>query len=168
MRARDLQLAVRAKRHGAKYSLRIVYEARRAGIPISLAFALVQQESNFRNIFGHDVGGIMKGEQVTRLRVQRLLHHVASGGVSNGVGLTQLTWPGYIKEAEHLGGAHIPKNQLRVGFNALARNIHAHGERGGLATYNAGDPHNRKGLFYAGQVEDKQSYWHRVLAGKKV
>lgn len=168
MTARDLLLAQRAKRHGAKSSLRIVYEARKAGIPISLAFALVQQESGFRNVFGHDSGGPFKGEPVTHEKVKALLNHVAAGGVSNGVGLTQLTWPGYIKEAEHLGGAHIPKNQLRVGFNALARNIHAHGEVGGLATYNAGDPHNRKGIFYARQVEEKQSYWHRVLSGKKV
>ena len=52
--ARDVRLAAKARRHGARYPLHIIRGARRAGVPISLAFALFQQESNFRNVFGHD------------------------------------------------------------------------------------------------------------------
>ena len=63
MTPRDLVLARRAKRHGARYSLRIIREARRAGIPISLAFAIVEQESRFLNVCGHDPGGPHPGSR---------------------------------------------------------------------------------------------------------
>ena len=160
---RDIQLARKARAAGAEHSLRIILEARRAGLPISLAFALVEQESGFKNIFGCDQGSIMCHQAVTKDRVQRLLRHVRAGGVSNGVGLTQLTWPGYIIMAERLGGAHIPRNQIRVGFSILAGHIAKHGEDGGLASYNAGDPFNPQGRRYAREVQERQSKWHKIL-----
>jgi soluble lytic murein transglycosylase-like protein len=152
--ARDLLLAHRAKRAGANYNLRIILEARRAGLPISLAFAVVEQESGFKNIFGCDKGGPFCHHPVSRTLVQQLLAHVRAGGTSNGVGLTQLTWIGYLNMAERRGGAHIPKNQLSVGFEALAAHIAAHGTQGGLAAYNAG---------YAREVLEKQARWHKIL-----
>jgi hypothetical protein len=57
---RDLLLARRAKRAGAAYALRIIWEARAAGLPISLGFAIVEEESSDRvtragrNVYGHD------------------------------------------------------------------------------------------------------------------
>lgn len=169
VKARDLLYARRAKKAGARPSLRIIYEARRADVPLSLAFALVHQESEFKNVIGGDLGTPEdeQGKPATHARVQEIIRRARNGGKSNGVGLTQLTWLGYILEAEHLGGAHIEKNQLRVGFHALAQQIRVHGERGGLAAYNAGDPHSRKGQVYARQVEAKQDHWHRVLTGGK-
>lgn len=164
-RRRDLQLARRAKRAGAKHSLRIILEARRAGIPISLAFALVEQESNFENIFGHDAGAWRpRNGKVTRASVKELLRRVSLGGASNGIGLTQLTWPGYIRMADaRPGGAARVANQLRVGFTILSSHIHASGTRGGLARYNAGDPWSLQGRRYAASVLDRQKKWHRVL-----
>ena len=163
---RDLQLARKAKRAGANYSLRIILEARRAELPISLAFALVEKESGFRNIFGCDDGSILCHKPVTHARVLQLLHHVQGGGVSNGVGLTQLTWPGYIRLAEREGGAHKERVQLKVGFSVLRGHILAHGERRGLASYNAGDPWSPAGQRYATQVEVLQSKWHRILTAR--
>jgi hypothetical protein len=163
---RDLVLAHRAKTAGANYSLRIILEARRAKLPLSLAFALVEQESHFMNVFGCDHGSILCHEDVTHDRVLQLVHHVINlHGVSNGVGLTQLTWIGFITAAERLGGAHRPKNQLRVGFELLAQLIDAHGTHGGLAAYNAGDPHSAKGIRYAREVLARQARWHDVLMG---
>jgi hypothetical protein len=43
---------------------------------------------------------------VTRDRVQALIAHVEGGGISNGVGLTQLTSIDLIQQAEAEGGAH--------------------------------------------------------------
>jgi hypothetical protein len=160
---RDLLLARRAKAAGANYSLRIILEARRVKLPISLAFALVDQESEFRNIMGCDKGAPFCHQPVDKVRVAALLQHVAHGGKSNGVGLTQLTWIGYIKAAERLGGAEKPANQLRVGFEALAQHIDAYGVQHGLAAYNSGDPYAAKGLAYARKVMDKQVHWHKVL-----
>lgn len=171
MSPRDLLLARRAKKAGARQALRIILEARAAGVPdLATAFAIVDQESQFRNIFGGDEGVLPHPDRppfyhvdVTPWRVAGLLRWVAAGNKSNGVGFTQLTWPGYIKQAEALGGAHIIKNQLRVGFHALAADLHAHGLRGGLATYNAGSPASVKGLRYADEVLVKRDKWHRVL-----
>lgn len=163
---RDLQLAKRAKAHGAKSSLRIVREARRVDLPISLAFALVDQESEFHNIFGADQKSILAHQEVTKARVQELIAHVRDGGISNGVGYTQLTDLGFILEAEREGGAHIIKNQLRVGFRALARGVHTSGVRRGLSTYNSGHPYSRLGNVYANKVIAKQRHWHAVLEGK--
>lgn len=157
---RDLTLARRANRAGAKYSLRIVWEARRARIPISLAFALVEQESNFRNVVGHDQGGPHPGAAVTRQVVRDIL----ASPVSNGVGLTQLTWKPYIRKADSLGGAHRPKYQLRVGFRALADNVHRAGSlRSGIRAYNGSGPAADN---YARQVLRKQAKWHSILTGR--
>ena len=162
--ARDLQLARRAKKHGAEHSLRIVWEARRAGIPISLAFAVVEQESGFQNVFGHDHGGMYPGLSVTKERVAGLIRALREHRGANGVGLTQLTWPPFVYAAERLGGAHLPKNQLRVGFGHLSDLIRHYGTRDGLAAYNAGGPHNRMGQHYARLVLDKRDKWHRFLS----
>jgi hypothetical protein len=162
--ARDLQLARRAKAAGARYSLRIVLEARRAEIPISLAFAIVEQESGFMNIFGNDRQAWRpKGGAVTKAAVAELLRRVAKGEPSNGVGLTQLTWPGFIRAANRMGGAWKPKYQLRVGFDHLAKCIQTFGLKRGLSVYNSGSPDNPKGRRYAQQVAEKAAHWHRVL-----
>lgn len=158
--ARDLKLAYRAKRHGSRYSLRIIWEARRANIPISLAFALVEQESNFRNIFGHDRGGPFAGQNVTASKVRQLISHVHRGGTSNGVGLTQLTWIGYIEQAQRRGGAHIPKHQLSVAFDALHNLIRRYGVHGGYKHYNGT---GSAADVYADRLEARQRRWHRYL-----
>jgi hypothetical protein len=163
-RLRDLQLARKAKAHGAHYSLRIVYEARRAGLPISLAFALVEHESGFQNQFGHDRGAWRPADgKVTKSTVAELLRRVRLGGVSNGVGLTQLTYPPFIHRANQLGGAWLPKYQLRVGFEQLASLVKHYGVARGLAAYNAGDPDNPTGRRYALAVLEKQRRWHQRL-----
>lgn len=162
--ARDLQLARRAKKAGAQYSLRIVLEARRADIPISLAFALVEQESGFENIFGHDRGAYRPRDgRVTQATVAHLLNTVAKGAPSNGVGLTQLTWPGYIRAANRQGGAWKPKYQLRVGFDVVSHAIHTFGTTRGLSVYNAGSPDSDAGRRYAHQVSLRAHKWHAWL-----
>jgi len=162
--ARDLQLARRAKKAGANYSLRIVLEARRAEIPISLAFGLVDVESGFQNQFGHDRQAWRPADgRVTKARVAELLRRVAKGEPSNGVGLTQLTWPGFIRAANRLGGAWKPKYQLRVGFDHVAKCIQTFGVKRGLSVYNSGSPDNPKGRAYAAKVATAAAKWHRIL-----
>lgn len=158
--ARDLLLATRAKRAGARSSLRIIWEARRANLPISWAFALCDQETGFRNVFGHDRGSILAGQPVTKAGVKTLLAHIADGGTSNGVGFTQLTYPPFIRQAEHLGGAHRVKNQLRVGFQVFAQHID-HGRATDAAWHYNGDP------SYQGLIAAKQKHWHQILDPKK-
>jgi hypothetical protein len=127
-RARDLELAQIAKRHGANYSLRIVQACRAAKVPVSAGFALIEVETGDergggRNIFGCDLGkraGVPWCHQaVTRERVQVLIRHVKAGGTSNGVGPPQLTSLEYILRAERLGGAHLTRCTITVGMQVL-------------------------------------------------
>lgn len=152
MDRKDIKYAARAKLHGARHVVKTIEEARAAGVPLSWAFALVEQESGFRNVFGHDRGSILQGQRVTAKRVRRLLHHVDRGGISNGVGLTQLTWPPLLREADRNGGAHKPRVQLRYGLRHLAEV--ARGDLDRSAWRYNGAPE------YQARIKSKQSRWH--------
>jgi hypothetical protein len=168
---RDLLLARRAKRAGAAYALRIIWEARAAGLPVSLGFAIVEEESSDRvtragrNVYGHDdvrnrapKGGLVtKANYLAVYKPDRLAGHGAQG-----VGLTQLTSPGLQTQADRLGGCWVPKNQLRVGFRFLAGLIAAHGPEVGIRLYNGSGQPARD---YAKRVLQRQRYWHKVLMG---
>lgn len=162
---RNLQLARRAKKAGANHSLMIIQEARAAGLDISLAFALVDHETAgcFCNIFGCDDGAPFCHLVVTESRIKELL----KAAVSNGVGLTQLTFKGFILRADAMpGGAVKVRNQCRVGFQDLAHLVHIHGEHDGLAIYNAGRADSSIGRRYARTVLIKKAHWHHVLDPK--
>ena len=60
--------AIRA--HGGRFEAVVVREARRVRLPIALACAIVEKETGFRNVFGHDAvrnpvksppGGLLAG-----------------------------------------------------------------------------------------------------------
>ena len=153
-KAIDLRYARRAKKAGAKWSLRIVWEARRARVPISWLFALIEQETGFRNVFGCDwgPGRAYCHEAVTREKVQALLR----SGLANGVGPGQLTSPEYVRRADRYGGAHVPRHNIRVAAEVLREKTG--GDMHKAWRYN-GSP------VYQGQIETKQRHWHRVLMG---
>lgn len=159
MSARDQELAQRAKEHGARYSLRIIREARRAGIPISLGFALIEQESNFTNVFGHDPTIFAGAGTVTKAKYAAYRKQRGRTRMQ-GVGPAQLTWWEYQDRADERGGCWIARHNIAVGFDILAAHIKAKGTRAGIAAYNGtGAKANR----YATQVLDKQDKWHRRL-----
>jgi hypothetical protein len=162
--ARDLLLAHRARRYGAKNSLRIVWEARRAGIPISLGFAICEKESNFANVFGHDptssIPAVWKGEPVTKDRYLRYKKSRSSGGCQ-GVGPTQITSATYQDRADELGGAWIPKNSIRAGFEAMASHTKGAGAvPHALATYNGSGP---VADAYGRDLHARMEKWHNHL-----
>jgi hypothetical protein len=161
--SRDDQLARIIDRHGGNgYGLLVVREARNAGIPISLGCALVEQESGFRNVFGHDLVkfGQIRGGKVSRLRYLRYRTLRKLGRGMQGVGLTQLTWFAFQDQADRLGGCWKPTYQLRVGFRLLADLIREHGQVDGIAAYNGAGPAADR---YSHQVRSKQSRWHDRL-----
>lgn len=159
---RDRDLAHIAKQHGANYSLRIILEARRAGIPISLGFAIVQQESDFTNVFGGDPTIYAGAGKVTKAKYLRykLGRGPAGRGGMQGVGPCQLTWWEYQDAADRLGGCWVAANNIRVGFTTLATLIRDHGEHDGIAAFNGAGPAAQR---YARQVKAKQDHWHEVL-----
>jgi hypothetical protein len=93
-----------------------------------------------------------------------LIANFESGGGQNGVGLTQLTSREFVYEAERLGGAHMPRNQCRVGFSLLQSLIDDYGYEGGIGAYNAG-PGNRWSVrwTYTQSVINKDNAWKKRL-----
>lgn len=157
---RDLLLARRANKAGANYSLRIILEARRAGIPISLGFALIQQESDFRNIFGSDPTIYIGAGEVTK---KKYLGYKGARGHTRmqGVGPAQLTWWEFQDRADAYGGCWIPKYNIRVGFEVVSANIKRHGSTlVGLRAYNGSGSAAER---YALQVQWRAKQWHKRL-----
>ncbi len=158
----DKKLADRAKAHGANYSLRIIREARRAGIPISLGFALVEQESSFKNVFGHDPTIFVGAGTVTKAKYQqyKAKRGPTGRGGMQGVGPCQLTWYEFQDRADRLGGCWLPQHNIRVGFGLVADLIDKHGQQTGLARYNGtGAAADR----YSREVRERMHKWHGWL-----
>ena len=160
---RDLALARTAKKHGANYALRIIMQARESGIPISLGFALIEQESNFKNVFGHDdsifkgAGPVTKSKYLEYKRLRDSRHPKRM----QGVGPAQLTWYEYQDRADARGGAWIPKHNISVAFDHLATLINSKGMREGIKAYNGtGDAAEN----YANSVLARQQKWHKWLS----
>jgi hypothetical protein len=161
---RDLALAVKAKRYDAKYALRIVLEARRSGIPVSLGFALVEQESNFQNVFGHDPTIFAGAGKVTayKYREYKCQRDAQRPRRMQGVGPCQLTWYATQDRADKRGGCHVPRHNIAQAFDALALNIRACGLEQGIAAYNGSGPAAQR---YSTAVRMKMGRWHRRLVG---
>lgn len=112
---------------GVRQPLVVIEEAKRADIKVASALAMLEMETGIpqNNIFGGDYGSRFAGvppyyhDHVTALKVKRLL----AQPLNNGVGWTQLTSRPFVEEAERLGGAHIPRYQMRVGFRVLRENF---------------------------------------------
>ena len=95
----------------------------------------------------------------------RLLENISEGGGKNGVGLTQLTALESVMKAERLGGAHLPANQLKVGFDLLLDNITDLGVQAGAAAYNAGRG-NWQSVYnsYGARFVELRNEWKERLA----
>lgn len=160
---RDLALARVANKHGAHYALRIIMEARRTGIPISLGFALIEQESHFRNVFGHDpthsIPEEWKGSVVSKQKYDFYKRHRSDG--MQGVGPAQLTWWEYQDAADRRGGAWKPKHNIAVAFDHLSSLIQTHGMKQGLAAYNG---IGKDAELYAESVLRRYKKWHDWFA----
>ena len=167
----DKKLNGMIKGAGGSFGPVIMAEAKREGLSLAMALALVDQESGFKNIFGCDLGPRETApwchQDVTKERVGALIKHVKAGGTSNGVGLTQLTSIGFIQQAQAAGGAHKPQAQCRVGFQLLHDLIERHGERAGIGAYNGGE--GNPNLDYADSVLELKAKWQsrirRALGG---
>lgn len=94
--------------------------AAEVGVPAHIALAFAQAESNGRMVYGHDAGGVHstrdgaitvdgiewpKGSNipVTEASFRELERRVAAGEKSNGVGIMQITYPGFFPDARKKG-----------------------------------------------------------------
>jgi hypothetical protein len=163
---RDYELARIARKWGADYCTRIILECRAHGVAVSDGFALVEQESDFKNIFGGDHGPTPDNRAippyyhhgVTQARVQALL----KSPWSNGVGPGQLTDKGFVREADRDGGAHRPAVNIATSIALLGRLQKKHGRMRGFGAYNGGE--GNPNMDYARRVDEKADRWHRILS----
>jgi hypothetical protein len=96
-----------------------IQEAKRAGLPLELACALLEKESGGgANVYGHDPSIFSGAGQVTRENyAQYKKQRIASGNRKmQGVGPCQLTWWEFQDQADAQGGCWRPRYNMRVGF----------------------------------------------------
>jgi hypothetical protein len=139
------------------------------GLWVSTAAALLEQESGGKNVFGCDWGSRWTTEppycnvEITRERVKLLIsnfHQPPAGVGQNGVGVTQLTTMALVEAAEGMGGAHLVRQQMRVGFRYLNDLIARFGWPEGAAAYNAG-PGNLQSVMetYGADMARREHEW---------
>jgi hypothetical protein len=156
--------AIRA--HGGRFESIVVREARRVSLPIALACAVLEKETGFRNVFGHDAvrnpvksppGGLLA---VSHDNYRQYLHHRNRGLGNQGVGPMQLTSPGLQDRADQLGGCWQPGPNIRVGLEFLAGNIRRLGLRPGVVAYNGSGPAAQR---YGDAVLARARVWEKRL-----
>lgn len=121
-----------------RLAYRIVAAANAERLSAPSMFALVEQETAFQFIFGHDLGGLFAGAKVTKKLYRQLQGHLRSthGSGANGVGYVQATYWSFIVNDDDLW---MPKHNLRWGAEYQHRLIVEDGRDVGFNAYN-GDP----------------------------
>lgn len=125
----------------------LVAAADSVGLPRWVALGLAEQESNGENVFGHDAGGAYSGGgEVTEGKFRDFYAQISAGAVSNGVGPTQVTYPGYFFNDPDRAWWD-PRASSEVGFGILAGYLGGDYSWDSLcragSTYNCGNPNDR-------------------------
>jgi peptidoglycan hydrolase-like protein with peptidoglycan-binding domain len=153
------------KKHGISYRALVVSEAKRAGIPLALACAILDLESGGgKNVFGHDPvkPGQIWGGNVTKEKYTKYKKLRKQGYGMQGVGPMQLTWYSLQDKADALGGCWQPKWNLRVGFEHLKGLIQSYGLWDGVRRYNGSGP---AAVAYANKAMARLELWKGRLQG---
>jgi hypothetical protein len=159
------------KEHGTLLAAEVVELAAAAGLELAAAATLLEKESSGgRNIYGHDDvktgGNYKKGGPVTPENYRKYKDHRHEFG-AQGVGPTQLTFPGFQDEADERGGCFDFGVNCAVGFEKLAGFIKANGVHDGFREYNGG-PHPSDPAAaesYADDAVKKLAVWRSRLHG---
>ena len=142
-----------------------VREAKRAGLPLELACALLEKESSGgRNVFGHDPTIFIGAGKVTREKyADYKRRRIASGNkLMQGVGPCQLTWWELQDAADAAGGCWHPEINMRVGFRHLAALVGRYGRSEGARRYNGSGP---AAEAYSRDLLAKARRWEEIVAG---
>jgi hypothetical protein len=103
--------------------------------------------------------------EVTAERVEKLIwnfNQPPRGTGQNGVGYCQLTTMSFVLQAQELGGAHIARTNMIVGFNLLNDLLAKHDYLNALEAYNDGngsfnDPENPYDVQFAAKHREWKS-----------
>jgi hypothetical protein len=150
-----LRVAFRAVRRldvPRRIALYIAFAARKEKVPYAVAFALFEQESNYEVIYGHDAGGLLPGEKVTKRNYAWFRSRVVSsqGRGANGVGLGQVTYWTYIRDHP---GLWKPRVQVYLSLEILRSYLNPFSQFTALGAYNGGPTNPNED--YAAEVEAK-------------
>jgi hypothetical protein len=162
------RLIERLRAEGVLRPQAVVEEAKRAGLRLPLACALLEKESGKgRNVFGHDPTIFVGAGEVTRAKYREYKRRrVASGNRQmQGVGPCQLTWWEFQDTADREGGCWRPEINMRVGFRHLVALINQHGEADGARRYNGS---GAAAEAYSRDLLAKARVWEAKLAGHAV
>lgn len=144
-----------AKEFGLKNVETAAKVATEVGLPFWAACTLLQKESGGRNVYGHDSGGVRPAEVPNARNFFDFLVQVMNGKTSNGVGPTQITYAGSLKDGHRDGGYFrlmaeqglLPwrvEDNMRFGFTLLRDHKKRTGNWTGAATaYNGGADYGR-------------------------
>ncbi len=138
MKLSNVGRAITAARNGAWYIRDIITACEKHNLPIAAGMALIQKETGFRNVWGHDraVGqraqlgfkysGIADSLAGEKVKKKDYLNYKRNRSVSGaqGVGPAQLTFGGFQDQADKLGGCWKPAANIMVGVGVLAGNYH--------------------------------------------
>ena len=140
--------------------------AAEVGVPAHISLAFAQAESNGRMVYGHDAGGVHstrdgavtvdgiewpKGSNipVTDASFRELERRVAAGEKSNGVGIMQITYPGFFPDARKKGlNLATAADNIRYGLTLIRGYLAAAPDGVDPLTY-AASRYN-KGSVYSG------------------
>ena len=174
----------------------IITAAATVGVPLHIAAALIEQESNGKNIYGHDWGGVFstnpdavtvegvtyaKGANVpvTASNYATFLSRVLTSDgrrntayTSNGVGPAQITYWGYHRDARDEGAdLSDPLTNITWGLRILASYLKGSYTQASVeqsaTLYNAGTLENGVN-DYGRQVWVRAEKWRKALAGAAV
>lgn len=111
---------------GIQNASALVSAASATGVPLHIAAAVAQKESNGRNIYGHDTGGTFYGKgAVTEANYRQFYDLVVNQGrKSNGVGPMQITYRGYFPQAAKEGyRLWIPLDNFKFGLRIIKKSL---------------------------------------------
>lgn len=149
----------------------VVELAGAAGLDVAHAAVLLEKESaGGKNVWGSDGvetgGAYKKGAPVTREAYERYRALQRAGSIgAQGVGPTQLTWPGYQDQADELGGCWDWRCNVRVGLRVLAQLQAQYGVRDGFRRYNGSGPMAER---YADDAMTRLARWRDRLGAAAI
>ena len=154
----------------------IVQAAGATGVPLAILAAMVQKESGGQNIYGRDgkdtaSPGVYANDyplQVTKENFTEFRAAVLAGQKSNGVGPSQITYPGYWKQYPDYPFWDVLSN-LKFGATLLMDLLDGDYSDASISSagahYNGGTNPNAKALAYGADLLAQTKIWRARLAG---
>ena len=152
----------------------IVQAATATGIPLAILAAMVQKESGGQNIYGRDgkdtaSPGVYANDyplQVTKENFTEFRAAVLAGQKSNGVGPSQITYPGYWKQYPDYPFWDVLAN-LKFGATLLMDLLDGDYSDASIssagARYNGGTDPGERALAYGADLLAKTNTWRARL-----